>query len=242
LIVGSDTTYAPQEYIDVTSNHAAGFDVDLISAIAQKMGLTAQVQTTGFDTIINSLASKRFDVVISAITITPDRQAKAAFIPYFNAGESLLVPKGNPKGLKTVADLCGLQVGVQTGTVEQTDLKTASTACQKAGKKAIATTVLQKQTDVIQLLATGRVDATYQDSPVTDYYLKQHQGQFDVGGSVVNAALEGIAVRKGDAAMLKAVKAAFAAVVKDGTYHKLIEKWGLTSEEISSSQMNSASS
>lgn len=234
LIVGSDTTYPPQEFIDTASGNATGFDVDLIQAMAQKMGLTANIQTANFESIIDSLGAKRFDVVISAMTITPDRQKKADFVPYFNAGESLLVPKGNPKHITSVSDLCGLDVGVQNGTVEQTDLQTASQACQKAKKSPINMQVLQDQTAVVQLLATGRVVATYQDSPVTDYYLKQNPGRFDVGGSVVNAAVEGIAVRKGDASMLKAMQDAFNAVRSNGTYHSLILKWGLTNEELKS--------
>lgn len=229
LTVGSDTTYPPQEYIDTASHQAAGFDVDLISAIASKMGLKAQVVTAKFDSIIESLAAKRYDVVISAVSITADRQKKADFVPYFSAGESLLVQQGNPKNIKSAADLCGLDVGVQNGTIEQTDLQTASDACKKAGKPEIKAAVLQDQTAVIQLLATNRVVATYQDSPVTDYYLKQNPGRFEVAGSVVNAAPEGIVVRKGDKAMLNAVQTALNALKADGTYHNLIEKWGLTS-------------
>ena len=232
LTIGSDTTYPPQEYIDTATGHAAGFDVDLINAIAARMGLKPLVVTAKFDSIIESLSAKRFDVVISAITSTPDRQKKADFVPYFNAGESLLVQSGNPKNIKSVSDLCGMEVGVQNGTVEQTDLQTASDACKKANKPQISVTVLQDQTAVIQLLATNRVVATYQDSPVTDYYLKQKPGRFEVGGSVVNAAVEGIAVRKGDTAMFNAVKAALDAVKADGTYHSLIVKWGLTSGAI----------
>src|SRR5205823_7499891 len=76
LTVGSDTTYPPQEYIDTTTSNPAGFDVDLITAIAQRMGLKAHVVTTKFDTIIDDLSNKRFDVVISAITINPDRERK----------------------------------------------------------------------------------------------------------------------------------------------------------------------
>jgi len=232
LTVGSDTTYPPQEYIDTTTNKATGFDVDLITAIAQRMGLKANVVTTKFDTIIDDLSNKRFDVVISAVTINPDRQKKADFVPYFNAGESLLVQAGNPKTITSLADLCGQPVGVQTGTVEQTDLQTASDACKKAGKPTMKLTVLQDQTAVVQLLANGRVVATYQDSPVTDYYNKQHPGQFAVGGSVVNAAEEGIVVRKGDTSMFTAVKTAFDQLKAGGTYRTLIQKWGLTNEAI----------
>lgn len=233
LTVGSDTTYPPQEYINTTTGQAEGFDVDLIKAIAQRMGLKANVVTTKFDTIIDDLVNKRFDVVISAVTITTDRQKKVDFVPYFNAGESLLVHTGNPLNLKSTADLCGQNVGVQLGTIEQDDLKTASDACVKAGKSAIHVTVLQDQTAVIQLLANNRVVATYQDSPVTDYYNKLNPGQFTVGGSVVNAAPEGIVVRKGDTSMFNAIQTAFNQLKADGTYHNLIVKWGLTSEELS---------
>jgi polar amino acid transport system substrate-binding protein len=232
LTVGSDTTYPPQEYIDTATNQATGFDVDLIKAIAQRMGLQAKVVTTSFDTIINSLVANRFDVVISAVSVTPERQKKVDFVPYFNAGESLLVKAGNPLNIKSTTDLCGQKVGVQNGTIEQTDLNTANDACKKAGKSAIEITALTNQTDVIQLLASSRVVATYQDSPVTDYYNKIHPGQFAVGGSVVNAGLEGIVVRKGDSSMLNAIQTAFNQLKANGTYNSLIQKWGLTNEAI----------
>src|SRR6266478_9129235 len=168
LTVGSDTTYPPFEYIDTATGQAKGFDVDLITAIAQRMGLQAKIVTTKFDTIIDDEAARRFDVVISAVSVTPDRQKKVDFVPYLSVGESLLVQAGNPLNIKNTADLCGKNVGVQDGTTEQIDLKTANAACVKAGKPAINVTTLQDQTAVIQLLASHRVVATYQDSPLTD--------------------------------------------------------------------------
>ena len=232
LTVGSDTTYPPQEYIDTATNKPAGFDIDLITAIAQRMGLQTHVITTSFDTIIDSLSAKRFDVVISAVSVTPARQQKADFIPYFNAGESLLVQNGNPDHITKLTDLCGQKVGVQNGTIEQSDLQTASTACTRAGKQAIQMTVLTNQTDVINLLATSRVVATYQDSPVTDYYIKLNPGKFAVGGSVINAGPEGIVVRKGDTSMFNAVNTAFQQLRANGTYQNLINKWNLGDEEL----------
>lgn len=235
LTVGSDTTYPPQEFIDTKTGKPVGFDVDLITAMAQKLGLKADVKTANFDTIIDDLGSKRYDVVISALSINPDRLKKADFVPYFQSGESLLVQKGNPQSIKCVGNLCGLNVGVQSGTVELDDLNAGSKTCTKAGKPAINLTVLKNQTDVIQLLGNNRVVATYQDSPVTDYYIKQNPGQFEIGGSVVNTVPEGIAVRKGDAGMLNAIQGAFNAIKTDGTYDKLFTTWQLnTSQKISS--------
>ena len=232
LTVGSDTTYPPQEYIDPTTHKAAGFDVDLITAIAKLMGLQANIVSTKFDTIIDDLAAKRFDVVISAVTITPDRQKKVDFVSYLNAGESLLVQKGNPKNIKSTDDLCGLSVGVQDGTIEQGVLQSSSDNCLEQDKPAITMIALQDQTAVIQLLANNRVVATYQDSPVTDYYIKQNPGQFEGGGSVFDPGPEGIVVRKNDPSIFIAIQAAYNQLKAAGTYHQLILKWGLTSEEL----------
>ena len=225
LTVGSDTTYPPQEFTDTTNGQATGFDIDLITAMAQTMGLKADIKKANFDTIIDDLSAKRYDVAISALTINDERKKKADFVPYFNAGESLLVQKGNPQNLKTVNDLCGKAVGVQNGTVELDDLNAANQAACK--NNPIQLTVLKDQTDVIQLLVNKRVVATYQDSPVTDYYISQNAGQFQIGGAVVNAAAEGIATRKGDTSMFTALQAAFNKVKADGTYDQLFSKWKL---------------
>ncbi|GAC1468535.1 MAG: ABC transporter substrate-binding protein [Ktedonobacteraceae bacterium] len=231
LTVGSDTTYTPMEFFDNQKNDYVGFDIDLIREIGKRMGLTVKIQKTGFDTIFDDLSNKRFDLVISSVTVNDERKKKFDFVNYFNAGESLLVQKGNPKGLKSVADLCGLNVGVQTGTVEKDDLDAGNKDCTAKGKQAIKETVLQSQQDVIQLLANHRVDATYQDSPVTDYYNKINPGQFEVGGSVVNAAPYGITIRKGQDDMLAAVQKAFTEIKSDGTYDKLFSTWGFSAAQ-----------
>jgi polar amino acid transport system substrate-binding protein len=232
LTVGSDTTYPPQEYLDPTTHKAAGFDVDLITAMAKLMGLQATIVPTKFDTIIDDLVAKRFDVVISAVSITPARQKQVDFVPYLNAGESLLVQKGNPKNIKSTDDLCGLAVGVQDGTIEQGVLQSSSDNCQEQDKPAITIIALQDQTAVVQLLATHRVVATYQDSPVTDYYTQQNPAQFEVGGSVFSPGPEGIVVRKNDPSMFNAIQTAYNQLKAAGTYHQLTLKWGLTNEEL----------
>ena len=232
LTIGSDTTYPPQEVIGSTTNQPAGFDVDLITAIAQHMGLKPTIVPTKFDTIIDDLAARRFDVVISAVSITPDRQKQADFVPYLTAGESLLVQKGNPKNIQSTDDLFGLAVGVQDGTIEQSVLQSSSDNCLEQDKPSITTIAPQDQMAVIQLLATHRVVATYQDSPVTDYFVKQNPGQFEVGGSVVFDGPKCIAVRKNDASMFNAIQSAYNQLKAAGTYQQLILKWGLTNEEL----------
>src|SRR5437879_5277604 len=89
LTVGSYTNYLPQEYIDPVTHQLTGFDIDLIKAIAQRLGLRVNIVNTDFSTLIDRLQGKQFDLAISAMSIAPDLRKKANFISYFRGGESL---------------------------------------------------------------------------------------------------------------------------------------------------------
>jgi polar amino acid transport system substrate-binding protein len=232
LTVASDTTNPPLEFIDPITHQVTGFDIDLITAIARRLGLKVQILTTKVDVIISDLENKRYDVVISASDITPDLQAKVNFIPYFKAGESLLVQAGNPSHIRSLADLCGQAVGVQDATREEVDLQNASDTCQQAGKPPINLTVLKNQFAIVQLLVEHRVVATYQGSAVTDYFIKLNHGRFAVGGAMLKVNSEGIAVNKGNSALFNAIQTTLNSMKADNTYHSMIMKWGLTGEEI----------
>ena len=229
LTVGSYTAYPPQEMLDQQSGNAVGFDIDLISAIATQMKLKTRVISTDYQSVISSLLDRDFDVVISAISITPELQEKVNFVPYFNGGESLLVAKGNPLGIKKLMDLCGRSVAVLNETLEQKDMSMQYSLCKQENKAPVKLAIVQDQTAVIQLLMTKKVVATYQDSPLTDYYIKQYPTSLEAGGEVINANLEGIAIPKNDTKMFKSMQSAFDTLKANGTYCSLIKKWGLSS-------------
>jgi polar amino acid transport system substrate-binding protein len=232
LTIGIGADKPPMEFMDTSTHQLEGFDIDLIKAIASHMNLQVRIVPANFDTLMPALNADHYDVVISGMTITAKRKQEANFIPYFSQGESLLVQSGNPHNIESLADLCGQSVGVQSGSLAQVELQMASEACKRAGESAINSFVLQDQGAVIQLLATNRVVATYQDSPVTDYYLGQDTGRFAMAGVVINTAIAGIAVRKTDVELQTAIQNAFNQVERDGTYHMLLKKWGLTSGAI----------
>ena len=232
LTVASDTTNPPQEFIDPSTQQATGFDINLITTIAQRLGLKVQVLTTKIDQVMSDLENKRYDVAISAIPITLANQAAANLIPYFSAGSSLLVRNGNPAHIQGLADLCGRMVGVQSDTREQLDLQNASEICQQQGKLAISLTILKNQFDVVQLLKDRRVVGTYQASATSDYFIKLNPGYFAVGGPIYKTGLEGIAINKDNTALYQAMQAALERMKTDTTYQHLVQKWGLVNEEI----------
>src|SRR3954468_8572361 len=103
LTVGSDAGYPPQEYIGADGK-AVGLDIDIADEIASRMGLKLNVINFKFDDIIPALKAGQFDTVVSAMTITDERKKVVDFIPYFDAGQAVLVKKGNPKGIKALED------------------------------------------------------------------------------------------------------------------------------------------
>jgi polar amino acid transport system substrate-binding protein len=221
----SDTTYPPQESIDPATNKAVGFDVDIANAIAAKMGLTATIQTQDFSTIIPALLAKKGDAIISAMSITPDRQKQIAFVGYFSAGQSILVKKGNPLGITGISSLCGKKVAVQVTTTEQDTLNAANGAECTNNKINIQT--FPADSDAVQKLKLGAVDAEMTDSPVAANYVQQDPASFAIAGKPIAQAPEGIGIDPKRQDMLKAVQQAMQAIFADGTYQNTLKHWNL---------------
>ncbi|QUQ70124.1 ABC transporter substrate-binding protein [Kutzneria sp. CA-103260] len=240
LTIGTDTTYAPNEFVD-DNNKTVGMDIDLGDAIAQELGLTADFQAASFDGILAGLSAGKFELAMSSFSVNADRLQTVDMVSYFTAGTSMAVLKGNPAGL-TLDTLCGHTVAVQKGTTQSDDLATRSATCTQGGKGAITISEFQAQTDVALALTSKRADAMLADSPVVDYAVKQTNGQLaKVGASYANAPYGiGVAKNKGDFA--KAVQGAVQALIDDGTYKKILDKWGVGAGAVAKSELNPATS
>lgn len=229
IIFLSDTTYPPQESIDPATNVAVGFDVDVAQALAARIGpapgLKATILTHDFGAIIPSLLKKNGDAIISAMTITVSRSKDVAFIPYFQAGQSILVPRGNPGRVTAVANLCGRRVAVEVETTELATLQAANNAACLASPIKIQT--FSTDTEAVNQLKAGAVDAAMDDSPVAAYYVTQSGNALELGGNPVEAKAEGIAVDPKNTELREALTLAMLAIMNDGTYHRLLAKWNL---------------
>jgi polar amino acid transport system substrate-binding protein len=225
LTVGSDASYPPQEYIDAGGN-PVGMDIDVAAEIASRMGLQLKVVNFKFDDIIPALQAGQFDIVISAMTITDERKKVVDFVPYFEAGQAVLVKKGNPKGIKTLEDLSGKTAVAQQGTTEEQTLKDLNDKLTTAGKPKVNVLTYPTDTDAVDQLRVGRADATLHDSPVAAYYAKLNT-DFEVAIPNFDSAPEGIAVAQTNKPMSDAVNAAVNAMKSDGTLDAIKAKWGV---------------
>jgi polar amino acid transport system substrate-binding protein len=236
LIVGTDASYPPNEFTAEDGKTMVGMDIDLGTAVAQKLGLTAEFQNSAFDGIIPGIQANKYEAGISSFSINPERLQTVDMISYYSAGTKMGTLAGNPEGL-SVDNLCGKNVAVQKGTVQVEDIAAKSKACTDAGKPAINVTELQLQTDVNLALVSKRVSAMLADSPVVDYAVKTTNGQLEAVGQAYDTAPYGIAIAKQKGEMGKAIQGALDALIKDGTYKAILDKWGLAGGAVTTSEL-----
>lgn len=240
LVVGSDTSYAPAEFLGGSDNATPmGYDVDLAKAIGAKLGLDVEVQTAEFTGILPALGPK-YDLGISSFTINAERLAAVNFVSYFEAGTSWAVQKGNPKNF-SLDDVCGKKIGVQTGTVqEDPDLAERNAKCQAEGKPAIEIVTLKTQTDINTRLVNGSLDAMAADSPIIGYAITQTNGAIEQIGDTYDSAPQGIAVAKSDLAFAELIQKTLTGLMEDGTYIEILKAWGNEDGAISKPEVNPA--
>lgn len=240
LEICSDLPYPPQEFFDENGN-PVGSDIEIGQEIARRLGLTAAVQNTVFDTIIAALQGQKCDVIISAQNITADRVKQVDMIPFFQAGQAFVVAKGNPKGIKSVDDICGKTIAAENGTTEADYINGTgdyagqglSAGCTAKGEGAITLKTFSKDSDALLALQSGQVDAYFADSPVAGYYTVQKPDLFELSGVTLDVALEGISVLPDHKGLEQAVQQALISMINDGTYQTILKKYGLESGAIS---------
>lgn len=220
----TDATYPPEEFFQGTT--LVGSDIDIGTEIARRLGMKAKFQNTGFDGIIAALIAKKCDAIISGMNDTPERRKQVAFADYISVGQSLMVKKGNPRKISSLASLSGRTVSVEVGTTNKTFLDQQSAKLKKQGKPTIKIVTFPKDTDAASALKTGRVDAYFGDAPVVAYYI-QRDSSFAFAGSPVNPIPVGIALRKGDA-LIPRVRKQVTAMYADGRMTSILAKWKMS--------------
>jgi polar amino acid transport system substrate-binding protein len=245
---GTNAEYAPMEYQE--GGKIVGVDPDIAAALGKKLGVKFEFTSGTFDGLIPSLNSGRYDVLLSSITDNKERREGldngkklgpgVDFVDYFVAGTAVYVQKGNPEGIKSIEDLCGKTAAVQRGTTYEQALKDQSKSCTDDGKKKINIEAFENDTEAQTRVKSGGADAGVNDYPVAlDLSRKADGGNaFEVVGEQVDAGPFGIAVNKDNKQLTEALKEAVDAIIEDGTYEKILKKWGAESGAIEKAGIN----
>lgn len=239
LKIGSDLNYPPVEFRGADGK-PEGLDPDIANALGKILDLRIEITDTPFDKVIPGLHTKQYDVAMSALSDTRQRReglddsgAKAGpgvdFVDYFIAGTSIIVQKGNPKGIKRLDDLCGQTVALQQGTTQDEIIERQVGACARLGKP-IKVHKFDSDAKALAEVASGVAVAGFNDYPVAAHAAKTTDGgnRFEVTGLQSTSIPYGIAVRKEDTELRDALAKAVDQLIRSGEYDKILAKWNVS--------------
>lgn len=215
LKIGTEGTYAPFTYHD-TAGKLVGFDVEIGEAIAKNLGVRAEFLEGKWDGLIAGLDAKRYDTVINQVGITEARKAKYDFSEPYIASKAVLITKGDNTDIKSFADLKGKKSA-------QSLSSNFGKIAQSNGAELVGTDGFDQS---IQLLLSGRADATVNDSlSFLDFKKHKPDANVKIAATQDNADFSGIIIRKGEPDLLAAINKALVTIKADGTYKQIADKY-----------------
>ena len=234
-----NSTYAPMEYRDPATNELVGLDIDLANELAKRLGVKIVWSETPFAELIPSLQTKRADFIISGISDRSSRREVADFIDYLTTGPQFFVLAES--AAKSAVDFCGMKVGTTRSTSFPIEIeKWSKQNCEAGGKPAVQYVPGENSIDVRNQLKQGRIDAAVQGSETLPYAQQQEVGKYRVVGEPLSTGYQGIMFRKDDAAFREVVTQHLAAMIADGSYRAILDKYGLGANAVRQPLMNAA--
>ena len=223
-----NSTYAPMEYHDPATNELKGLDIDLANELAKRLGVKIAWSETPFAELIPSGISDR-----------ASRRETADFVDYLVTGPQLFVLAESDA--KVVIDLCGRKIGTTRSTSFPAEIEKWSKAtCEASGKPAAQYVPGENSIDVRNQLKQGRIDAAVQGSETLPYAQSQEAGKYRIVGEPIAFGYQGIMFRKDNAGFRDLITDQLKAMIADGSYKAILEKWGLGANAVREPMLNAA--
>ena len=244
ITVGTESGYPPFEYTN-EAGRIVGFEIDLFDAASDRLGLKYTFHDMPWDSLVTELYASNVDIVAAAMSDTAERQVDSDFVDYYNDSDAIMVPAGNPNGIKTLKDLCGRKVAVLGGTAveDYTTQQTALVALNENECKAKPVTIMPFGTDADALaqVQAGKADAELTQWSTGAYNAKQ-VGSGDVfqvaNTEIINPTPLGFRFLKGDVELVRAYQASLQSIIDDGTYAEILAKHDLSIGALKTATVN----
>jgi polar amino acid transport system substrate-binding protein len=233
--IGTDATYAPNEFLAGDGKTVQGMDVDVFNQVAAKFGVKTEWNPADFGSIINGVNGNKYDMGISSFTINDERMKQVNMVSYFKAGSQWATATGNPKGVDP-DNACGKNIAVQSNTTQELD--DLPVRQKKCGSNKINVLSLKDQSQATAAVVSGKADAMLADSPVVAYAVKQSGGKLEALGDIYEAAPYGYVLPKDETEFAEAIVEALKEIEKDGAYKAALEKWGVEQGAITDFAVN----
>jgi len=219
LRIAVDSTYPPMEF-EGSDGKVTGLDIDLAREIAAYLKVEAEFIVMPWDGILAGLQSNRYDIIMSSMNITPERSRQVNFVPYIKMGQVFVIKKSTKPVVKST-DLNGRTVAVQVDTTSFSAVE----EIVKSGVKLKALKTFPGATETFSAIKANQADVIVTDEAVGKYYAGLDAKTFIVSGNAVLPEPIGIAVKKSDTQLLKALSDAVKTIKNNGSYARIYKKW-----------------
>lgn len=227
--------YPPYAFL-TKSNKIAGIDPDLSVAIGKPLGTTVHLQQASFENSLLGLQRGTYFMVTGS-DITAAREKTLDMVSYLADHYEFMTLASKPALATSVTALCGLTVSTVAADSSIAVLHADSKTCTSKGKPAINVTTFADQGSAVLAVTSGQADATTATVTNLGYVASQDKGKFRLGGPKYNYVYIGIAFKKGNG-VAKAVAKAINVLIKNGTYHKILAKYGVTDDAVTRAKVN----
>jgi polar amino acid transport system substrate-binding protein len=231
LTIGVNLALKPWGFVENGQN--TGINVEFGEALAERLGMEAEIKPVTIDGMIPGLEANRYDIVLATATDTPEREEQIDFVDYAEGASRVLAATGNAATYKTLADLCGASVGVDRGSVNQIILED-----QKCpGGDSVAVQLFGDDNASALALRSGQVDAMASDSALVGLLAKEQPDQFELTEIVYESGLIGATLPKGSPLLPKVAKATQAAM-DSGELEEIFTRWGSPEAALTKAKIN----
>ncbi|MYT72811.1 MULTISPECIES: ABC transporter substrate-binding protein [unclassified Streptomyces] len=240
---GSADASPPLGFFATDDKTRIGSELDLAVLVADTLGLKIKQELVSWENLFVGLDSGKFDAVFSNVTVTEERKEKYDFATYRLDNIAFEAKKGTSWRVEEPEDVAGKTIAVSSGTNQEKILVDWSKRNEKAGRKPVTIKYFQKDTDYYLALQSGRIDAYLGPSPASSYHVasagqSQIIGTISGGGDEVQGEIA--ATTKKGSGLVDAYAAALNHVIADGSYARVLKRWGLSSEAVPKSEVNPA--
>ncbi|WP_338694933.1 ABC transporter substrate-binding protein [Streptomyces sp. Q6] len=238
---GSADASPPLGFFATDDKTRIGSEIDIATLVADTLGLKIQQELVSWENLFVGLDSGKFDAVFSNVTVTEERKEKYDFATYRLDNIAFEAKKGSSWQVKGPKDVAGKTVAVSSGTNQEKILVDWSKQAEKAGLKPVTIKYFQKDTDYYLALQSGRIDGYLGPSPAVAYHVasagqSRIAGTISGGGDLVQGKIA--ATTKKGSGLVDAYAAALNHVIEDGSYAKVLKRWGLSGEAVPKSEIN----
>jgi polar amino acid transport system substrate-binding protein len=214
-----------------------GWEIDILRAASQSLGLGLDLRPTTFDTLIPGLQAKRFDAAVGQMGVTVVREKVVDMIGTLTSNELFAAYADSPIMVKTLDDLCGVTVATTRGSREMVFAEEHQPKCAAAGKKPINALAFNDGNGAAEAMMSRRADVFWLGSTAVSYFVAQTKGRTKVVGSYTDTSYIGVALPKGSE-MAVPLQAAIQRLIDNGTYGKIVTKWGLEEGAVKQAPLN----